>query len=704
MPQTILPFHRPHAIADNIRVVPQTQNQYSLLVGDDMCTSTFLQLSAHYNVTHYQPDLPAENYDAIILDCRGQAIAFSENYQSINFDIAFALIDESSYLPLKPTEKDTTLEIISEYELNSDMLALRIEARLRTEAIKNRQSDSNDQENLLLGVRNNKPDNNEPDIVKENAYEILQALLSYSTDWMVIKDLDHRFALVTDSFLRSHDKVLDEVIGKNDLEIGTPEALVLGDNEQNWTGYWSEDDRAIASQEPCESEQLIKNENALNQLREHVARVPIKNKDGEVIALLVCVTQINTSKFNGDAVSTIASRQNIERSPIIKQLQDDKNKAEAQILQSQSAIKRKNNFIATASHDLRQPLHAIGLFIESLQQQITDAGQQQILSKMKQSSTDLNELLNSILDMSKLDADAVTVDKSHFSIANILKSIEDEFETAARQKSISFNINSSNSFVHTDSLLLSRILRNLISNAVKYTESGSVNLLTEIEGDNLIIRVKDSGPGIPKEQYQAIFLDYHQLPDQHTQPNFGQGLGLSIVKRLVELLKLDISLDSDTGKGTQFSLSVPLGNSSNEQSRERLTTPLQAIDAYKLMVIDDNPTVLESMTDMLSNLNCDAYPALDIPEALEIITELEDLPDLLIVDYQLADGVTADMAIENIRTAANKHIPAIIVTGNTNLSLIRKAAESAYRVLNKPVNPDVLLRTISSAIEHQVPA
>jgi len=368
--------------------------------------------------------------------------------------------------------------------------------------------------------------------------------------------------------------------------------------------------------------------------------------------------------------------------------------------QSPSAFKKKNNYIATASHDLRQPLQAIGLFIETLDHQITDKSQRLTLSKMKQSSNDLTELLNSILDISKLDADAVVASKSHFCIAPLLKSLEDEFSKSAERKSLNLHVANTASFVYTDNLLLVRILRNLLNNAVKYTKTGVVNLTTEIKDDALLIHIKDSGPGIPKEQYLAIFDELNQSEDQSSEPNFGMGLGLSIVKRLTDLLDLEISLDANIGQGTHFTLAVPLGIESETPNESVKINNAKHFESYKLLLVEDNPIVLDATQEMLTSMNCDAYPAKDIPEALEIINELDELPDLLIVDYQLADGVTGNTAIRKIREAASENLPAIVVTGNTNSSVFREASKAAYRVLNKPVNPDGLLKTIDSAVKH----
>lgn len=669
------------SVDEKIQHIGKNENKRSVLVFPDMCPTIQDALSSRFNLTCSAAAIHHDSFDAFITDCRGTTISIAENSALAHCHIVFALVDENSCLPPESSEQDAQLELITEAELVSNILQLRINSRLRPT------------------LRRTSVFSDSKDVIKENAYEILQTLMQHSTDWMVIKDLDHRFSMVTNRFLQAHQKDAKDVIGKNDIDIGTPKHLVLGDKNNNLEGFWASDDKVVASKKPFHTRQLVIHESAFEQVREHVSRVPIKNKHGDVVAMLVCITQAYTSSINGDTVSTLASRQNVDISPIIKQLDNDRSKAEAQNLKSQFAVQRKNNFIATASHDLRQPLHAIGLFIEALQSTSLDSEQQQVLSKMKQSSHDLNNLLNSILDISKLDAEAVPVNKSHFGIASLLKSVEDEFETAASAKSIRLHINSSTSIVNTDSLLLSRIVKNLVNNAVKYTASGNVNVITEMDESDLIICIKDTGPGIPKEQYQSIFMEYHQLPSQHVQSNYGQGLGLSIVKRLVDLLELDISLKSVVGQGTEFRLRVPLGDSSHDNEKDATVFDSKGLESYKLLVVEDNVAVLDAMEKMLTGLNCDTYPAHNIPEALEIINELDELPNLLIVDYQLENGATGDLAIEQIRTAAKKQIPAIIVTGNNSSALVRKATESAYRVLSKPVNADALLRTITSAIE-----
>ena len=682
---------------------PTHSNSYSLIVTCDLSPSIYQKLAKQFQLTQYAPNMNTDGYDAAFVDCRGREIRGVEigspiesvTEQTSNTpNLTLALVDENSHLPAHDANNDhvslaqSTLELTTETELDSRVLKLRLDARRHR---KSRSAKSASNEDRL-----------DTDFAKNNAFEILRAFVQNTTDWIVVKDLNHRFVMVSDRFLKSQSKTAQDVIGKNDLEIGTSRELVFGDEEKNWKGFWALDNEVINSGKPSYTEHLDIHENALEQVREQVAKVPLKNVDGNIIGLMVCITQVHTSKFNGKKVSEFASPCNTKISPIIDILNSERSKAVAISQQSQTAFRRKNNFIATASHDLRQPLQAIGLFIESLERQISNKKQRATLKKMKQSSNALTDLLNGILDISKLDADAVVASKTHFCIAPLLKSLEDEFKTEAMRKAIKLHVNTTNSFIYTDSLLLVRILRNLVSNAVKYTRSGCVNLNTEIENDSLLIHIKDTGPGIPKEQYLAIFDEYSQLDDQHSQPNFGMGLGLSIVKRLTALLDLDIHLNSKLDHGTLFTLTVPLGVETNKPTQCKKGDGLAPLESYKLLIVEDNPVVLDATQEMLTSMNCEAYPAKDITEALEIIKELDGLPDLLLVDYQLADGVTGELAIKKICEAAHEQLPAIIVTGNTNNSVFREASKAAYRVLNKPVNPDGLLKTIDSAVkEHR---
>jgi len=346
------------------------------------------------------------------------------------------------------------------------------------------------------------------------------------------------------------------------------------------------------------------------------------------------------------------------------------------------------------SHDLRQPLHAIGLFIDSLEQNLSDTDHLSTLAKIKQSTQALGNLVNGMVEISKLDANAVEVCQSEFDLSCTLQSIQDEFKDEALSKSISFDVESSRAVVKADSVLLSRVLRALVGNAVQYTSEGQVNVKTVVRNDKVKIMVSDTGPGVPKRYLDKLFLAEGQAS---TNADSGSGLGLSIAGRLIKILGYRLELETGEGKGSTFTITVPAGEQKPVVINQ---TALLEFDwsERKIMVIEDNELILEAMEKMIQSLDCVVYPASNISEAREIIQELDELPDALLVDYDLAEGETAIAAINEVRRVANKEIPALVVTGNADHEKLRTADRSAYRVMSKPVKPETLKRAIGSAL------
>lgn len=655
----------------------------TIAVSKDMPATIRYVLAKRYSVLASSDELKNNSLDAYIVDCRGKTIECTQLPKLPQQCAIYALIDERSFLPIEYNEKSAIADLVTEADLNSGILDLKIKARLK--AIGQCQA-INTQEQPLA---------------KAHAFEMLNTIMEYTADWMIIKDLENRFVMVSDQFAKTFSRDKKDIIGKNDLEIGAPKKLVFGDPKNHLDGIWEQDAKAIASGKPVLSELLIIHESDTELVKEQVARVPIKDSSGVVKALLVCVTQEITWKNKNESAKEKAHRRNIASSPLVKKLDDDRNRAEAEARAKQSIVETKNLFIATSSHDLRQPLHAMGLFIESLDRKIDNVEQLAILAKLKHSALDLNKLLTSLLDISKLDANAVPINETHFSINTLFQSIRNEFEVEALRKSLELVVEKNDTVIFTDSLLLSRILKSLVNNALKYTEKGSVKVLTNIKGKKLEIKIIDTGKGIPEELHASIFKEYFQVEGNHKDDNPGQGLGLSIVKRLVELLGLNLKLTSKVNHGTEFSLKVPMGSWAKNELPTSINHQQSDLSSYKIMVIDDNAMVLDSMATILTSFNCDTYPALEIDEAIEIIEELDELPDLLVVDYQLAAGVTGNTAIDEIRKIARKDIPAIIVTGFLDSELSTLAYSWSHPILSKPVAPAELLNAISKALDNE---
>ena len=303
------------------------------------------------------------------------------------------------------------------------------------------------------------------------------------------------------------------------------------------------------------------------------------------------------------------------------------------------ANRAKSRFIAAASHDLRQPLHALGLFVARLQGRVKAAERSRIVEQIDASVAAMNELFNDLLDMSKLNSGVLAPNISEFPIAQLLERTESTFSATARKKGLSLRIVRNSAWVRSDFILLERILLNLVSNAVSYTARGKVVVGCRLRGRHLQIDVLDSGPGIPEDEHISIFREFYQLGDPQRERQGGMGLGLAIVDRLCRLLKHEIDLASALGKGSRFSILVP-----SVAARAWIVDPEDSvhptpdsIGGKLVVVIDDDPLVLDSTGGLLRSWGCHVLTAGSARVALAGLAECNQSPDLVISDYQLSD-------------------------------------------------------------------
>lgn len=363
-------------------------------------------------------------------------------------------------------------------------------------------------------------------------------------------------------------------------------------------------------------------------------------------------------------------------------------------------IRARNNFLAAASHDLRQPLHAIGLFIGSLEARLSDPTSVDILSKVKSSTAALTQMLGSMLDISKLDAGVVNVCPTHFQLANVLDTIEVELQELAEQKQVDIRVDSDGANLYTDPVLLGRILRNLAENALVHSNSKTLVLDSTIQGDQVVLQVSDDGDGIPKAEQEIIFTEYYQIHSPERDRSKGLGLGLSIVYRLCRLLDIKLDLNSGLEKGTTFSLTIPVGQPAVQTKSDQFTRGkiIRHLKDAIVLVIEDEREVREGMKLILEEHYCQALLAESGDEALALINHQKIVPDILVVDYTLREGKTGTEAIESIRDELNQDVLAIIVTGDTSPDRVMEMAESGIAMLHKPVSPDELLQRIGDLL------
>lgn len=352
----------------------------------------------------------------------------------------------------------------------------------------------------------------------------------------------------------------------------------------------------------------------------------------------------------------------------------------------------KSRFLAAASHDLRQPLHALNLFAAQLSHQADPAERTRLVGRIDAAIASMNELFNALLDMSKLDAGVLTPDITEFPVGHLLDRIETTFATAAREKGLHLSVVPSRSWVRTDAILLERILLNLVSNAVRYTARGGVVVGCRRRGDSVRIEVWDSGVGVAEGEQRSIFGEFYQVGAPPPGQRAGLGLGLSIVDGLCRLLGHPVELVSRPGKGSRFAVSVPLA-----AARQAVEAPatLEAIANPArdklIVVIDDDALVLDGMRGLLQGWGCRVVTADSHDAALAgLAAHHQGRPNLVISDYFLANGTTGIDAIERLRTAFAGPIPAFLISGDTTRERMREADESGLPLLHKPVNPMAL--------------
>jgi signal transduction histidine kinase/ActR/RegA family two-component response regulator len=364
----------------------------------------------------------------------------------------------------------------------------------------------------------------------------------------------------------------------------------------------------------------------------------------------------------------------------------------------------KSRFLAAASHDLRQPLHALGLFVGQLPGHMRSAEGGRLVEQMDAAVTSMNELFNALLDISKLDAGVLSTSVTEFPIPLVLRRIERTFAETARNKGLSFQVVSSSAWVRSDPILLERIVLNLVSNAVRHTSSGGVVVGCRRRGGTVHIEVWDSGPGIPEDQRRKIFGEFYRLAGDNAPG--GLGLGLAIVDRLCKLLGHRVDLSSRVGKGSRFSVTVPLAV--QPQAVPELPAPSPAIAdparGKRVIVIDDDALVLEGMRGILQGWGCEVQIAASGDAALAVLAQSGRPPDLIISDSSLADGRTGIEAIERLRAAAGAPIPAFVITGDTAPERLREASVGGFHLLHKPVSPAVLRATLHHLVREREPA
>jgi signal transduction histidine kinase len=377
--------------------------------------------------------------------------------------------------------------------------------------------------------------------------------------------------------------------------------------------------------------------------------------------------------------------------------------AEAARLEADIANRAKTQFFAAASHDLRQPLHAMGLFAEALRQRTREPEVARLVNSVNESVDALEGLFSELLDITRIDSGGVEVRPEHFEMGEILRKVRLHFEPTAFEKGLALRLRGGRHAVHADPLLVERIVRNLVSNAIRYTEDGSVLVSCRRRAGRLLVQVWDTGVGIAAADRDRVFEEFYQVPRAAQQPEAqrkGLGLGLAIVARLARLMDAPIELRSTLSKGSVFTLTLPIGQDPRTApSRLPQKGPIDITLTGRLIVIvEDEPAVREGLAVLLAGWGAAlaAFRSIDeMTRWAEADQAASIRPDLAIVDYRLEHGTTGVEALVALRRRFGAALPAIVVTGSTMSGHENEAQAHDFHVLIKPVLPNKLRAMIS---------
>jgi two-component system, sensor histidine kinase len=359
--------------------------------------------------------------------------------------------------------------------------------------------------------------------------------------------------------------------------------------------------------------------------------------------------------------------------------------AEARKKAEQASL-AKSRFFAAANHDLRQPLHALGLFASTLRNTNLDGHKRQLVEQISNSIDSLESLFDDLLDISRLDAGQVKVRLEHFKASILLDRVRNTYAPAALEKDLELRVHPSELTLFSDPALLFRVLSNLVTNAIRYTQHGGVLVGLRKKGDKVLLQVWDTGIGIPADQQEKVFEEFYQLNNPERDRRKGLGLGLATVNRVTNLMGHPLRLQSIVGKGSVFSIEVPLGIEAQPEFSPTVVDQLPAPDLLvgrKIAVIDDEASVRVGMQSLLQSWGCECIAA---GTAEEVLAELQGLPpDFIIADLRLSDNRSGIDAVRIMRDVLKQSVPAVVLSGDTASERIREVSGAGLTMLHKPL-------------------
>jgi two-component system, sensor histidine kinase len=393
-----------------------------------------------------------------------------------------------------------------------------------------------------------------------------------------------------------------------------------------------------------------------------------------------------------------SQRRRVENERLVGALLERKREAEASRLAAEQANQAKSKFLATASHDLRQPLQALRLFSDALQDTAKEKETVRLAGQIGKSVNALVDMFDDLLDVSRLDAGIVEPRKQHFMLDALFDRVYSDFAPLAQAKGLSFHLpvclgnegglqNKCRVAIYSDPFLLERMLRNLISNAIRYTDTGGIEVRCICKPDKVGLEVVDTGIGIRAETLPHIFEEYYQVDNPHRDRRKGLGLGLAIVRRIETLLESNVQVSSEPGVGSVFSFEVPRGDASHLVQPFVITHSQYDLSGSVVALVEDDPDIREQSVDLMGQWGCNVVAGEYAEDVMRKLDIAELRPDLLVCDYRLPHGMTAIHVIKRMRELWGSELPSVVLTGDTASETLHEIHDSGAILLHKPIAP-----------------
>lgn len=542
-----------------------------------------------------------------------------------------------------------------------------------------------------------------------------------------IFDRDHK--LVAIAGLQTHANGMTgnvsrvEQIGKNMLRIAEPVRYTPTTEDDPYTMISGTQQRAapaalgeivvLLSLEPLQSRKRAQMLAALVTLivvlaaTAALAVLMSKSVSHPIRHIAGAVTDIGRGKFDvrvpvigggslrqlAEGLNDMAHRLKLSREGLEQQIADATSELRARKEEAERANLAKSRFLAAASHDLRQPMHALGLFIAELADKPHTRDTEQLIERISASAEAMENLLDSLLDISKLDAGVVTANPRPFALGPLFERIANEYQHAARDKGLILRVRPSTYWIDSDPLLFERILLNLVTNALRYTVRGAVMVTARKRGDHIHVEVRDSGIGIPIEAQDSVFQEFVQLDNAARDRSKGLGLGLAIVRRLSALLDHQISLSSQPDRGSVFCVEVKSARAIESKSVEARAGG----DLVGLIVaiVDDDALAMQSLAGLLRAWGCYVVSGESLEGLQQALIDNEVAPQVLISDFRLPGPRNGLEVIDALRQQFGPALPGLLLSGDTGPEVLRQATDLGVPLLHKPVRPAKLRAAIS---------